>query len=209
MMLRGVIHAALIFGLLAGVVWLGGCSRGQPRERRPTVIIPDLEFQKKWKAQGYSEFFADHRMMREPPAGTVARGTLKEDTEFFTGFVNVADSVYVTHNPRSITQELLQRGRARFDIYCAPCHDRTGTGRGMVVEFGLVPPPSFHEQRVRDFTDGYVFDVITKGVRTMPSYGAQIPAKDRWAIVAYFRALQRSRNATLADVPADARGQLR
>lgn len=198
--------ALLLVVLAALAASLGGCSRGQPRERRPTVIIPDMEFQKKFKAQGYTELFADHRMMRTPPPGTVARGTLKEDTAYFEGHV---DSVFVAHNPVDITEELLYRGQNRFNIYCSPCHDRMGTGRGMIVDYGLVPPPSFHEQRARDFADGYIFGVITNGVRTMPSYGTQIPVADRWAIIAYLRALQRSRNAVLADVPADERLKLR
>lgn len=206
---RILLHAFLIAGVLLGSIWMNGCSRGKPRERRPTVIIPDLEFQKKFKAQGETDLFADGRTMRTPPEGTVARGTLKTDGEFYTGWISEEDSIYVAHNPRSMSEELLRRGQDRFNIYCAPCHDRTGYGRGIVVSYGLVPPTNFHDPRARAFEDGYLFNVISNGVRTMPSYGAQIPATDRWAIVAYVRALQRSQNATLADVPQDVRGGLR
>jgi mono/diheme cytochrome c family protein len=172
------------------------------------VLIPDMEFQPKYKAQGESRFFADGRTMRIPPAGTVARGTLREDIPFQFGRAGAADTTWIVHNALPVTAELLQRGRERFNIYCSPCHDRTGSGQGMVVPFGLVPPPSFHEARIRQAADGYLFNVITHGVRTMPAYAAQIPPADRWAIVSYLRALQRTRNATLADVPAEARGQL-
>jgi mono/diheme cytochrome c family protein len=183
-----------------------GCSRGQPREHRPIVIIPDMEFQPKYKAQSASPLFADGRAMRTPPDGTVARGTLKEDPGYFQGKVG---ETYLAHNPRPITMELLKRGQNRFNIYCSPCHDRTGSGKGIVIGYGLVPPPSFHDDKVLAFADGYIMNVITHGVRTMPAYGAQIPADDRWAIVAYLRTLERSQRATLADVPSDHRQDLK
>jgi len=201
---RGV--RILLLVALAGVLApTAGCSRGQPRERRPTMIIPDMEFQPKMKAQGYTPLFEDHRTMRTPPEGTVARGTLKEDTVFFLGKQN---GEFITHNARDVTMDLLRRGQNRFNIYCAPCHDRTGSGKGMVIGYGFVPPPNFSDPRPLTFADGYIFDVITHGVRNMPSYAAQIPVNDRWAIVAYVRALQRSRTATLADVPPEARKDL-
>ena len=170
------------------------------------VIIPDMEFQKKFKAQGATELFEDQRTMRTPPTGTVARGTLKEDTAFFFGHV---DGDTISYNPRPITMELLQRGQQRYNIACAPCHDQTGGGKGIVVGYGLVPPPPFHDQRIRESTEGHIFNVITHGIRNMPSYRVQISAGDRWAIVAYVRALQRSGNATLGDVPSDARSEFR
>jgi len=200
-----LVRTMILVALLAGLAAAAGCSRGQPREKRPTMIIPDMEFQPKWKAQGYTPFFEDHRTMRTPPEGTVARGTLKEDTVRFQGKRN---GEFVTHNARDVTMDLLRRGRNRFNIYCAPCHDRTGSGHGMVIGYGFVPPPNFSDPRVLAFADGYIFDVITHGVRNMPSYGAQIPVGDRWAIVAYVRALGRSRTATLADVPPEARKDL-
>jgi|RhiMetdeSRZDD1v2_1073273.scaffolds.fasta_scaffold00302_13 mono/diheme cytochrome c family protein len=183
-----------------------GCSRGQPREHRPTVIIPDMEFQPKYKAQSASPLFPDGRAMRTPPAGTVARGTLKEDPGYFQGKVG---DVFLAHNPRPMTMELLKRGQNRFNIYCSPCHDRTGGGKGIVIGYGLVPPPSFHDDKVLAFADGYIMNVITNGVRTMPSYGAQIPPDDRWAIIAYLRTLERSQRASLADVPSDHRQDLK
>jgi mono/diheme cytochrome c family protein len=196
----------LLFALvLVGAACLGGCSRGQPRETRPMVIVPDLELQAKYKAQSEAPFFADGRSMRTPPAGTVARGTLKEDAGYFLGKTELG---YVK-NPRPATRTLLERGRNRFDIYCSPCHGRTGEGKGIVSTYqGMVPPATFHDERALAFEDGYIFEVISQGVRNMKGYAAQIPVDDRWAVVAYVRALQRSRNATLADVPAEHRKEL-
>jgi mono/diheme cytochrome c family protein len=105
--------------------------------------------------------------------------------------------------------ELLKRGQERFNIFCSPCHGRLGDGKGIVVERGYSPPPTFHSDRVRSFPDGHIFDVITNGIRNMPPYGPQIPASDRWAIVAYFRALQRSQNATVNDIPVELRDQVK
>jgi mono/diheme cytochrome c family protein len=172
------------------------------------TLIPDLEFQKKYKAQSANPLFEDGRSMRTPPAGTVPVGGARASDSFYLGRMQ-GDTVFVARNPREITPELLRRGRERFDIYCAPCHDRTGGGKGAVIGYGYVPPPSFHAERVRQFADGYLFHVITNGVRNMPGYGRQIPAEDRWAIVAYLRALQRSQNATLEDVPPDVRSEMK
>ena len=105
--------------------------------------------------------------------------------------------------------QLIERGQQRFNIYCSPCHGRTGDGRGIVVQRGLLPPPSFHDDRLRKVGDGHIFDVISNGIRNMPSYRAQIPVDDRWAIVSYFRALQRSQNASINDVPAEMRGAIK
>jgi mono/diheme cytochrome c family protein len=194
--------------LAGAAALLAGCGRGQPRETRDLMIIPDMEFQPKYKAQEASPLFADGRAMRTPPEGTVARGTLKEEIPFYFGRVSGSDTTWIAHNARPVTAELMERGRERFNIYCSPCHDGTGSGHGIVVPYGLVPPPSYHQDRLRDVPDGYLFNVITHGVRTMPSYAAQIPVADRWAIVAYIRALQRAENATMADVPADEQRRL-
>jgi len=203
-----VIRALSAVALIGLVIAAGGCARGQPRDQRPVVIIPDLEFQKKYKAQTANPLFADARSMRTPPEGTVPVGGVKADDGYYLGRVQ-GDTTFVSVNPREITPELLERGRSRFNIYCAPCHDRSGSGKGIVVGYGFVPPPSFHTDRVRQFVDGYLYSVIANGIRNMPSYGKQIPVEDRWAVVAYVRALQRSQNATLADVPADARNELK
>ncbi len=152
-----------------------------------------------------SDFFGDRRSARPPVPGTVARGQLRLDQHFYTGKVN---GQLVDTFPFPITAEVLDRGQGRFNIFCAPCHDRLGTGRGMVVLRGYRQPPSFHLERLRTAPVGHFFDVETNGFGAMPDYAAQIPPEDRWAIIAYIRALQFSQNATLADVPADQRRQL-
>ncbi|HLY07907.1 MAG TPA: cytochrome c [Planctomycetota bacterium] len=147
-----------------------------------------------------SRFFADGRSSRSPVPGTVAVGQLALDAPLFLGRVgqDAVDSF-----PFPVTRETLERGRQRFDIFCAPCHDRTGSGRGRVVRRGFKPPPTYHQERLRSATVGHLFDVITRGQGAMPDYAAQIPARDRWAIVAYIRALQESQNAREDEVPPE------
>jgi mono/diheme cytochrome c family protein len=137
--------------------------------------------------------------------GTVAQGQLEEDRGFHSGKVGTG---YVREVPVPVNAELLRRGRERYDIYCSVCHDRVGRGRGLIVQRGFRTPPSLHEPRLREQTDGYLFEVITKGFGVMPDYAQQIRAADRWAIVAYMRALQLSQHATLADVPEPERARL-
>ena len=152
-----------------------------------------------------SSFFADKQSARHQVAGTVARSQLQEDTLLYQGRENgkVAERF-----PFPVTMEVLQRGQERFDIYCAPCHGTTGLSNGVIVQRGFPQPPSLHVDRLRNAPVGYLFHVITNGLGPMPSYGPMIPVEDRWAIIAYVRALQLSRNATLSDVPADAKQQL-
>jgi mono/diheme cytochrome c family protein len=153
----------------------------------------------------YSDFWGDARSERDPVPGTVARGQLKEDDAYFTGTRN---GEFVNVVPRTVDRKLLERGRERFDIYCAPCHDRLGEGRGMVVRRGFPQPPSLHLDRLREAKPGYVFDVITRGFGRQPDMAAQIPVADRWAIVAYVKVLQYSQNAPLSAVPAADRQKL-
>jgi mono/diheme cytochrome c family protein len=118
------------------------------------------------------------------------------------------DGQFSNDFPFQVTKEVLERGQQRFNIYCSPCHDRLGTGDGKIVRRGYRHPPSYHIDRLRKAPNGYFFDVITNGFGAMPDYAAQVQPNDRWAIVAYIRALQLSENAPVSDVPADARGQL-
>lgn len=147
----------------------------------------------------YSDFWGDSRSGRDPVPGTVARGQLKEDDAFFTG---MRSGEFVNFVPRPVDRKMLERGQERYDIYCAPCHDRLGEGRGMVVRRGFPQPPSLHLDRLREAKPGYVFDVITRGFGRQPDLAAQIPVADRWAIVAYVKVLQYSQNAPLSAVPA-------
>ena len=152
-----------------------------------------------------SPFFKDGRSARPPVPGTVARGQLREDDHLYTGKVN---GQLVTTFPFPINRAVMARGQERFGIFCTPCHGSLGDGRGMIVSRGLKPPPSFHIDRLRESPPGHFFDVITNGLGAMQDYSAQIPVEDRWAIVAYIRALQLSQNATVSDLPAAERARL-
>lgn len=152
-----------------------------------------------------SDFFANGQSARPPVENTVARGNLKEDEHLFQGIANGAPA---TTFPFPITFEIMERGRERYDIFCSPCHSRTGDGDGMIVRRGFTRPASFHIDRLRQAPPGYVFQVITNGFAAMPSYRQQISVEDRWAIAAYLRALQASQNAAPNDVPAQAREKL-
>jgi Cytochrome C oxidase, cbb3-type, subunit III len=159
----------------------------------------DMHDQPRFKPLAMSDFYSDLRSARSPVEGTVARGQLHEDAYFYTGKIGNSPGDYM---PFPVTEDVLVRGRERFNIYCTPCHSRLGDGNGMIVQRGFRRPPSYHTERLRKAPLGYFFDVMTNGFGAMPDYASQIPPRDRWAIVAYIRALQLSQNATLADVPA-------
>jgi mono/diheme cytochrome c family protein len=152
-----------------------------------------------------STFFADGRSERPLVANTVARGFLREDEHFYGGKVN---GQLATEFPVPVDAQLMLRGQDRYNVYCAPCHGRTGKGDGMIVRRGYRAPMSFHDARLRQAPPGYIFDVITHGFGAMPDYAAQLPPTDRWAVAAYIAALQLSQNARLSDVPDDRRGEL-
>jgi mono/diheme cytochrome c family protein len=152
-----------------------------------------------------STFFADGRSARTPVEGTVARGQLRDDPLLYTGKVGGEDA---TMFPFPVDETVMARGRERYDIFCSPCHARTGAGDGLVVLRGYRRPPTFHDDRLRNAPVGHFFDVMTNGFGAMPDYASQIRAQDRWAIAAYIRALQLSANAALADVPQAQRGAL-
>jgi mono/diheme cytochrome c family protein len=166
----------------------------------------DMHDQPKYIPLRPSTFFADGRSERPLVEGTVARGHLNEDAALYHG--KGADGKPVADFPFPVTKEVIQRGQQRYNIYCTPCHDGVGNGDGMIVRRGYRKPPSYHIDRLRQVPNGYIYDVITNGFGAMPDYSAQVNVNDRWAIVAYIRALQLSQNASVNDVPADARGQL-
>lgn len=181
---------------------LSGCQ-GQPSENPPIHPNLNMDFQTKYRPQKKNEFFEDGRAMREPVAGTVAQGQLKENSALHLGKTGES---FVTKIPLQITQAFVERGHERYDIYCAVCHGKTGAANGIVVQrnAGMLKPPSFHEDRLVNMPAGQIYDAIIHGVRgNMPSYAYAIPVEDRWAIVAYVQALQLSRRATLKDVPSD------
>lgn len=196
----------LLLGAFAAAAAMLGC-RGQASDQPPLWIKHGMEFQPKALAYDRGKFTPDGRTMRQPPAGTVPVGFLKEDSDYWRGGKDSASLVAV--NPLKITPFVMERGQERYNIYCTPCHSQTGVGDGLVIKRGFTPPPNFHDERIVGLSDGYIFQAISNGVRTMPAYGKQIPEEDRWAIVAYIRALQRSQRATINDVPQSERGNLR
>lgn len=199
------------------VIGLTAC-RGQRSEVPPIHPNMNMDQQNRVEAQEENRFFSDNRAMRHPVEGTVARGELRQDKALYQGINE--DSSFVSENPLELTKKLLRNGQENFNIYCTPCHGITGDGQGILVtgQYGLVPPPSYHIDRLRNVSDGYLYSVITNGIRTMQPYAHQIPVKDRWAIVAYVRALQKSQNVPesemqqydidLAAIKEEARQQL-
>lgn len=159
----------------------------------------DMHVQPRFNPLARNDFFADQRSARPLVEGTVARGDLRADAYFYTGKIDNNPGDYF---PFPVDETVLARGRERFNVFCAPCHSRLGDGNGFIPSRGFPrKPPSYHIERLRKAPVGYFFDVMTNGFGLMPDYASQIPPKDRWAIVAYIRALQLSQNAKLADVP--------
>jgi mono/diheme cytochrome c family protein len=187
-----------------------GC-RGQTSDDPPVQPERNMYDSERYNPESYSQFFADHRTMRSPVRGTVARDRYEDDPEIATGLLADKSGYVLTLPPQVIQrgnglEKMLERGRQRFGIYCAPCHGLTGDGKGLVVckrdkatdpceSRGFAPLPSYEDARIRQIPDGQLFATITHGVRTMPAYGPQIPIADRWAIVSYVRALQVSQMA--------------
>lgn len=186
--------------LLALALLAGGC-RGIESDNEPIHLIPDMDWQPRYNAQEQSDFFDDGMAMRPPVPGTVAKGFLREDTRLYTG--TTENGQFVDEVPVPVTQALLERGRERYNIFCSVCHGQAGFGQGVIMtgDYGYTPAPSYHTETLRDTADGYLYEVITNGVRNMPGYAQQVPVADRWAIVAYLRALQRSQNAQRENVP--------
>ena len=174
--------ASLIFG--------GGCE----------YMRQDMANQPKNRPLSPSEFFGDGRSERPPVENTVARGSLADDELFVPKNSN--------NFPLTVDLKLLERGEERYKIFCSPCHGLQGDGNGFVVMRGMKAPPSYHQDRLRQAPNGYIYDVTTNGFGQMLGYSAQIPPRDRWAIIAYLRALQLSRNAKIADLPAELREKL-
>lgn len=177
---------------LALVSLLAGCRQDMHNQPGHKVLRP-------------STFFADGQLARPLVPGTVARGQLREDAVLYTGKL---DGKPVDFMPVAVDRSLLERGRERFNIHCAPCHARTGEGDGMIVRRGYLRPPSLHIERLRQAPLGHFYGVISSGLGGMPDYAQQISPPDRWAIVAYIRALQLSQHASVADVPEGQRPQL-
>ncbi len=167
----------------------------------------DMHIQPRYNPYDETEFFQDGQSARVPVAGTVPRGDLRQGSAelLYTGKMHGADSQVF---PFAVTREVLERGRERFNIYCTPCHGLSGDADGMIVARGFPKPPSFHSERMRNAAPGHFFDVITHGFGAMYPYDYRVAPRDRWAIVAYIRALQTGRGASISDVPEPERQRL-
>ena len=210
---------------LVGLLAVAG-FRGQKSEKPPIEIFPDMDHQPKVKAQVPSEFFADGRGNRQPVPGTVPMGyeaPVSKENPFpdegkyrmvryssGTDYLNTGrfGDQWGTGIPMPVTAELMQRGQDRYTIFCGVCHGASGGGNGVAGQYGLVAIASFHQDRLRDMADGEIYNTITHGKNTMLGYGSKIPVDDRWAIVAYVRALQAAQTATINDVPPEERTKL-
>lgn len=190
---------------VAALALLSAC-RGQPSSDPPFHLVPDMDDQPKFKAQSENPFFGDHRTMRPLVDGTVAQGQLHEDQGPYTG--KTPDGGYLPRIPMTVDEKLLERGEERFGIYCTPCHDKTGSGHGMVVQRGYPLPVNLASDHAKSLKDGEIFDIMSNGIRNMPGYRTQIPAADRWAIVSWVRVIQKSQAGSVNDVPADKKGSI-
>jgi mono/diheme cytochrome c family protein len=180
--------------VLVAFVALSGCARGCTSSQPPIHLNPSMDDQPKVLAQTPSTFFYDGSSMRQPVPGTIPIGGLKEDVAIFTG--KGADGQFVAKIPVPVDDALVERGRQRYGIYCQPCHDAKGDGKGILFQRGNVPTASFHQEKILNYPDGQIFDVITNGVGLMSGYKWPIPPSDRWAIIAYVRELERKRLAS-------------
>jgi mono/diheme cytochrome c family protein len=219
--LLGFLLVSLLVFAIAG-------HRGQPSSKPPIEIFPDMDHQPRIDPQSPSKFFADGRSMRKPVAGSVPMGYVVPHTYYSTGASNhtlaktpgafsaapdyynsgkIGDS-YGDGIPLDVSAELMRRGRERYTINCAVCHGATGAGNGIVSQYGLAGVANFQQERLRTMPDGQIFNTITNGKNTMGAYGPQVTVDDRWAIITYIRALQRSQNAKLEDVPGASRKDL-
>ncbi len=188
-------------GLVSLTIFVFGCQ-GNPFSEPPIHFVPNMDNQPKFKAQSKNEFFDNGSAMRMPVEGTIARGNLRESDEYYRGRDSETGE-FVEDSPVPVNMTGLKRGQERFDIFCAVCHGQSGDGRGIMLEYKYVPPPTFHSDLVRDYPDGHIFDVISNGKNNMPAYGAQIKVEDRWQIVNYLRALQFSQHAEIDELPRE------
>ena len=179
---------------LTSTVVLAGCARGCTSSSPPIHLNPSMDDQPKVLSQTASTFFFDGSSMRQPVPGTVAIDGLKEDAAFFQG--KGADGQFVAKIPVPVDAAFLERGRQRYVIYCQPCHDARGDGKGILFQRANVPTASFHQDKILKYPDGQIFDIMTNGMGLMPAYRWPIPTSDRWAIIAYIRELERKRLAS-------------
>ena len=192
---------------IISILLLTGCFRGSKFESTPIHLNPNMDNQQKYRSLEESKFFEDGSTMRKPIEGTVARGMISDDYSYQSGKND--DNSYLMNNPIELTEEVLNRGQDRYNIYCSVCHSQVGNGKGIVTQYDYpVIPANLHDQRIREQADGEMFNTIVYGLRSMPAYGYQLNTEDVWSIIHYVRALQRSQNATFEDLPKDEQDKL-
>jgi mono/diheme cytochrome c family protein len=207
-MMRYVFLAA---GLMAVAIMLIAGKRGDMSRRPPIEVFPDMDRQPKLRPQTANEFFPNGLSSQLPVEGTIARGSAYQETPLNTGKI-AGTTNWVETIPLPVTHQLMERGQNRFMIYCAPCHGALGDGKGITTKFGMTVIADLHDTATRKVVqqpDGQIFNTISYGKTLMGPYAANLSIEDRWAVVAYVRALQRSRLATLDDVPEAKRADIR
>lgn len=212
---RGILYILLVLVAVSLIPVAAIYKERHRGKTQPRIqVVYDMDQQFYYKNQAENPFFADGRASRMHPEGTVARGALEGGEAFRFGTAG-ADTVFVDEFPVEVTQELVMLGRERFAIHCAPCHGLSGDGNGAVhlraqalAEGTWTPPTDLGGQTVVERSPGHLYNTIRNGIRTMPAYGPQTTPEERWALVAWVRALQLTRNATIDDVPADVRATL-
>lgn len=211
------VYIAFAFIVVLTVSLLGLRGPGHVSIKPPLEVFDDMDRQPKYKAQGRSEFFADKRNDRAAPANAVAFGRtpFKADAEFLGADDHRyrgknADGSFARGFPAGIpvNHELLARGQNRFNIYCLPCHGQTGDGNGITKAYGMAGTPSYHDDRLRSMPEGEIFNTITNGKLSMGAYGDKLSSEDRWAVIAYVRALQRAQTGRPSDVPEGDKAKL-
>lgn len=190
--------------LTVGLLGFRGCTSTRP----PLEVFPDMDRQPKYRPQAESPFFADGRTDRPLPAGVVARGDLRTDAHLYLGKTSSGEFARGFPASLSVDAKFLQRGKERYAIYCAPCHGALGDGNGITKSYGMGATPTYHDDRLRKVAEGEIFNVITNGKGNMLSYADKLEPADRWAVVAYVRALQRAQTGTVADVPPSHKAEL-
>ncbi len=191
--------------------------RGMRSTQPPIEVFPDMDRQAHYKPQAASKFFSDGRTDRPTPAGTVPRGR-SETGEADPAFLRADDALYLGKNadgtfvpgiPVAVSESMIKRGQDRYMIYCTACHGAVGDGNGITKQYGMVATPTFHDARLRDMASGELYNTVANGKNTMQGYADKLTPDDRWAVVAYVRALQRAQHASINDVPLDQRGELK
>jgi mono/diheme cytochrome c family protein len=198
--------------IITGLLMLSGCSITATSRRPPIEVWDDMDRQEKFKAQSavgrdLYGVFADHRSNRRPVDGTIARGHLLLNEPASTGLVNA--NTYLGQNPVPLDEAVMKLGHDKYQVYCTPCHDATGAGKGIVnIREPNYKPANLMDDRIKGFSDGQIFYTITNGKGNMQPYHLQLSVRERWAVAYYVRALQRAHSGTLADVPEDKKGSI-